>query len=279
MYNLQVNRDFQIEEIFGCGQAFRYRQLMDGGYEVIAFSKRLRIWQKGDSVTLSCDKEAYEGIWQGYFDMTSDYTHMKGRLIESDSRLSDYIDRKPGIRILRQAPFEMVITFILSQNKSMPQIMQLVERIAETYGTPYEDTNGTFYAFPEPDQLKNVSEEEFRQLKVGFRAPYLIDAIRHINDGRLNLKEVGDMPTASAREALLQVKGIGRKVADCILLFGYHRMEVFPLDVWMKRAMKKLYFQDDKATDRAMLAKAEEIYGDLAGLAQQYIFFGTVAGE
>lgn len=274
--NIKVNRSFDIKDIMECGQAFRYERLDDGHYDLIAYGKRIRVQQSGEQVELSCSEEAFDQLWKGYFDLSSDYEDMQNQLIGLDERMASYIGRKPGIRILRQEPFEMLITFILSQNKAMPQIKLLVKRISETYGDILTDVYGTYYAFPRPEQLAGVSEADFRALKVGFRAPYLVDAIHKVVTGRLDLEALWQGPTEEARETLMTVKGVGRKVSDCVLLFAYHRMDVFPLDVWMKRAVSQLYFNDQKVSDQVMLDFAAKTFGDLSGIAQQYLFYGTV---
>ena len=278
MIRIDTDVHFDIEETLTCGQAFRYSLLEDGSYETIARGKRIRVKQEGHELVLTCSMRDFDGFWKGYFDLGEDYGQLKERLVRADDRMAPYIDKKPGIHILRQDPFEMVITFILSQNKSMPQIRQLVQRLSETYGPVLTDEYGSYRAFPEPEDMFAVTEETFRSLKVGFRAPYLVDAVRRIHLGELDLKALETMPTEEARMCLMTVKGIGRKVADCILLFGYHRLDVFPLDVWMKRAVTELYFHGEKVSEKQMLAMAQEVFGDLAGIAQQYIFFGTIEG-
>lgn len=278
MFSFVVEDSFDIKDILECGQAFRYDVIEAGHYEVIALGRRLRVSQVGEEVTFDCSDDDYLVHWYNYFDMDVNYSAMKQRLIEIDSRMSAYISKKPGIRILRQAPFEMLMTFILSQNKSMPQIKQLVARISENYGTELEDGYGRFHCFPEPEQLAQVTEAEFRALKVGFRAPYLVDAVDKVISGAVDLHRINECTTEEARIRLLTIKGVGRKVADCVLLFGYHRMDVFPLDVWMKRAVSHLYYQEQKVTDKEMLTFAEETFGELSGIAQQYLFYGTVEG-
>lgn len=277
--NIKVDRSYDIKDIMECGQAFRYTRLEDHVYEVIAFGQRIRVKQKRNDVWMSCSELAYQQLWQTYFDLSSDYLRMQEELIKVDHRMAAYIDRKPGIRILRQEAFEMLITFILSQNKSMPQIKQLVARICETYGDVIKDNYGDYYAFPRPEQLSEVEDAEFRSLKVGFRAPYLVDAIGKVVSGEVDLEALNNMTTEDARNSLLTIKGVGRKVSDCVLLFAYHRMDVFPLDVWMKRAVSHLYYQDEKVSDQQMLTFAAEKFGNLSGIAQQYLFYGTVDRE
>ncbi len=267
------NNHFDIEHILECGQAFRYSKLDDYQYDVIGFGKRVRVVQKGKDIEFLCSDEDYNKLWINYFDLKSDYGQFKKLLIEKEPRLAEAIEHKQGIRILRQEPFEMLITFILSQNKSMPQIKVLVNRLSTIYGTEQEDEFGKFNQFPSPQQLAHVTEAEFRELKVGFRAPYLVDAIHKVVSKQVMLESMYNQDTQEAREALMSVKGVGRKVSDCVLLFGFHKMDVFPLDVWMKRIMNHLYSKEDKLSDTQMLSLAEKLYGKLGGLAQQYLFY------
>lgn len=276
---LTVEDSFDIKDIMECGQAFRYELLGAGHYDIFAYGKRLRVLQVNNRVTLNCEQLEYDTVWYHYFDMGTDYGAMKSRLIGVDQRMEGYINKKPGIRILRQEAFEMLITFILSQNKAMPQIKQLVARLSEHYGLQREDAYGTFNAFPSPEALAKVSEATFRALKVGFRAPYLVDAIEKVSSGEVNLHSLESLTTEEARNLLMTIKGVGRKVADCVLLFGYHRMDVFPLDVWMRRVVSQLYFDHQKVSDKQMLMFAEEKFGELSGISQQYLFYGTVDGE
>ncbi len=198
---------------------------------------------------------------------------------KKDEHLRKAARSKSGLRILRQEPFEMMMTFIISQNKSMDQIKVLVERLAIAYGDYIEDSYGGYYTFPTPIQLQSVTEQDYRDLKVGFRAPYLQDAVRRVIDGSLCLEAIQGMDIQQARDALMTVKGIGPKVADCILLFGYGMVDVFPVDVWIRRMMTVTYFDEEKVSDKKILAFATSYFDGYAGIAQQYLFYyGRDAG-
>lgn len=268
-----MKNDFNIQQILECGQSFRYKKLDEGHYEIIARDKRLRIKQTGSNINFDCSHEEYELIWQGYFDFGRNYTTLKGMLIQKDAILKEAVEHKPGLRILRQAPFEMIITFILSQNKSMPQIMILVERLSSVYGEVVSDQYGEYCVFPTPEALRYVTEEDYRELKTGFRAPYLVDAVRLVLNGTIDFVVVDQADKEVAREVLMQVKGIGPKVADCILLFGFAKVDVFPVDVWIRRMMTNAYFKGEKVSDKKILTFAEGYFGGVAGIAQQYLFF------
>lgn len=270
---------FSVRECLECGQAFRHIEIEENYHEVIVGKKRLRIDERSTDTVFYCTAEAFNDFWQSYFDLQADYFDYQQRLIAIDERLAPLIERHKGVRILRQDPFEMLITFILSQNKSMVQIKQLVNRLSETYGEKLEDAYGVYYAFPTPSELAEVSDAEFRSLKVGFRAPYLVGAVDAVVSGTLSLTRLEQLPTGEAREALMSLKGVGQKVADCILLFAYHRMDVFPLDVWMKRAVRHLYFESAEVSDKKLRVFAEEKFGNLGGIAQQYIFYSAFEGN
>ncbi len=274
---LVVDDSFLLTDILECGQAFRYERLGEEEYFVIAGGKRLHVKQVGYEVFMSCTDEEFDDFWEEYFDVRTDYTTIQKDLAKIEPKIKDLISAKRGIRILRQDPFEMLITFIISQNKSMVHIKQLVKGICEKYGEKREDEFGFYYSFPTPEALKAVSMDEFRMMKVGFRDKYLFDAVGKVTSGSIDLNALKDMSTEVAREQLTSIKGIGNKVADCILLFGYHKLDVFPVDVWTRRGLTKLYFENEKVTDDALREKAYDVFGQLCGIAQQYIFFGTIS--
>lgn len=273
MVHKTIEEGFKIDQILECGQCFRYTKIDEMHYELIAFGQRLRVKQDGAEVYFDCSEEEYEVIWHNYFDFDRDYPALMRLLASKDKYLKEAVTDKSGTRILNQDPFEMILCFIISQNKSIPQIKVLVQRLCETYGKSVEDRYGSFYAFPSPQSLKKVTEDEFRALKVGFRGPYLKAAVDAVNSGSLILDSLYEMDRAEARARLTAVKGIGNKVADCILLFGYGKSDVFPIDVWVRRIMTEYYFDGEKVSDKKILDFADDYYGDISGLAQQYLFF------
>lgn len=266
--------DFDIEEVLECGQCFHFTKLGDKLYELIAFGKYLRVKQDNTRVTLfDTTMEEYNHTWKRYFDLDKDYSDIKDRILKLDNRLSDAIKAKPGVRILRQDFFETLISFIISQNKQIPHIKQIVHNISEKYGSKiYLNDNHVVYAFPTVEQLAVVTEEQLRECKVGFRAPYIKCATDMVASGQICEEKLLDMSVADAREALMTIKGVGEKVANCVLLFGLGFTDTFPVDVWMKRIMEYMYF--DSPQDKKLIESfAMEKYGDLAGYAQQYLFF------
>ncbi len=274
--------DFDIEEILECGQCFHFTKLGDKEYEILALGKYLHIKQENslqevdlsNRITLyNTSLDDYERLWKDYFDMDRDYHHIKNHIVSIDDRLTDAIAAKKGVRIIKQEFFETLISFIISQNKQIPHIKQIVHTISERYGDEIVLSDGRrVYSFPTVDKLYHVSEEELRECKVGFRAPYIKDAVDKVYMGEIDGVILQSLSVQEAREKLMTIKGVGEKVANCVLLFGLGFTDVFPVDVWMKRIMEYMYFEED--TKKEIIEKfAMDRYGKYAGFAQQYLFY------
>lgn len=264
--------DFLLEHILECGQCFRFYQEGDG-YTIVAKGRMLRVRQVNQELTLFCSEEEYQSIWHVYFDIGRDYSAIKRALSDKDDHLKNAVTQKHGIRLLRQEPWEMLISFILSQTKQIPQIKQLIETLSNRYGELiYREGTKAYYSFPTPKQLFMATEEDIRALKVGFRAPYIWEATQKVSKGEINLSALEEMSYEDAKKVLMSLKGVGQKVADCVLLFAYGKYEVFPTDVWVKRVMEYYYFgENTKMEDIQIFAKS--YFGDYAGFAQQYLFY------
>jgi N-glycosylase/DNA lyase len=271
---LQGVNSFDIEDILECGQCFRFKKLEDKEYLIIAYNRLLRIKQIRDEIRFfNTTIGEFHKIWSPYFDLETDYEQLKNQLIQLDSTLVTAIDIKNGIRILKQELWEMIISFIISQNKQILHIKQIIDNISKSYGEKIGEYEGeSYYSFPTVHQLVKVSEEELRACKVGFRAPYIIDACQKIVSGEIDLNEVKALSTNEVKEKLLAVKGVGNKIADCILLYGLGRSEVFPTDVWIKRIVEHLYLKEEVKVEKIQEFAANK-FGDLAGYAQQYLFY------
>lgn len=267
------NQDFNIQQILECGQCFRFHKMNEHDYIIIAYNKILRIRQIDNKILLYCNKDDYEKIWATYFDMKRDYSKIKEYLSEKDVHLKTAIKEKYGVRILKQDPWEVLISFIISQNKQIPHIKKIISDLSSKYGNLIgKIDNEEYYSFPTIQQMSCVSEEELRELKVGFRAPYIIDAINKVNNGEIKLEELYFLEYDDAKKILMTIKGVGNKVADCVLLFGFGKYEVFPTDVWIKRIMEYYYF--DKNTRIEVIHEfAKKYFGNYAGFAQQYLFY------
>ncbi|MCL2236444.1 MAG: N-glycosylase [Defluviitaleaceae bacterium] len=262
-------RQFNIGEVLECGQCFRFEKLDNNFYSLVAFSHTLFAKQRGDAAEFwyenrKLDIEEFKEIWVDYFDLERDYEKIQQKIAQDDPIMQRAVEFAPGIRLLNQDPWEILLSFIISANNRIPQIKQVIKNICEAYG---ENSS-----FPTPEQLKNVTAEDFRVLKTGFRDKYLVDAVAHVLAGNLPIQRDESVSTADLRERLLAVKGIGEKVAHCILLMGYGRYNSFPVDVWVQRVMERLYFNGEKTSVAKIHQFAGERWGDYASFANQYLF-------
>lgn len=261
---------FDIDQTFSCGQCFRFDRQEDGGYIGVAYNRVLSIRQEGDTVTLAHTNLAeYHQVWERYLDIGRDYSTVIKRL-DQDEHIRAATTFGSGIRILAQEPFECLVSFLLSQNNSIPNIRRVVERICRTYGTQLAQG---YFAFPTPQQLGRADEEALANLRCGYRAGYIAQAVASVLDGSFDLA-IGHLPTEELRQRLMSLKGVGRKVADCIALFGYQKIDVFPTDVWVKKAMRELYQVEGSEID----SFSSQYFGKYRGLAQQYLFYHMRCG-
>ena len=260
---------FDACQILECGQCFRFEKLGENHYKIIALGKMLEIKQEGDVITLTpCSIYDFETLWKNYFDLTRDYDLVKAIISKNDFVMESSIAHAPGIRVLNQEFWEMIISFIISQNNRIPMIKKVIENISREYGTPIDGGS----AFPKATQLIDVSADELMLHKTGFRAKYIKDAVTKSLAGELDEDFLKSLPTPQARKQLTCVYGIGDKVADCVMLFGMGRTDVFPADVWIKRVISQLYYSGKDIPLKELQAFAQDKWGDNAGLAQQYLF-------
>ena len=258
---------FSLSETLECGQCFRFHKEENGGYTVIASSNVNTFEQEGDSILFYDDGNV--AFWTEYFDWERDYQAMQNKLALDDDVMHEAISFATGIHIVKQAFFETLLSFIISQNNHIPRIRGLIQKLSETYGTPL---GGVHYAFPTAAQLTNVTEADYRQLGCGFRGRYLEDAVRRVLAGGYRDEELSQLPTEALRERLMDICGVGQKVADCVMLFSLGRYEVFPTDVWIQRIMREAYFQGEVVSPKVIQAEALRRFGQDAGFAQQYLF-------
>ena len=270
---------FELKDIFDCGQCFRWNAEEDGSYTGVFGNNVLNVKKENEVVT-------FEGICEGdirktveyYFDLNRDYKQIKKRLSKIDNNMKTSIEYGQGIRILNQDLWETIISFIISANNNIPRIKGIIERLSNKYGKEIEYNGKKYYTFPSAEELKYVSVEDFRSLGLGFRDIRLYETTHMILEGKVDLDKLRKNPnTTEVREQLLTLSGVGPKVADCILLFSdLKRFEVFPIDVWVRRVMNDLYIkqEDENKVSKKQIEKlAEEKFGNLAGLAQQYLFY------
>lgn len=250
--------ELDLQQTLDCGQCFRWQVLPGGEYRGIAFGQKLTITEQNGTVLFhGVTATEFESIWIPYFDLDFDYATVRESFAEMHPALKEAARFAPGIRLLRQDPWEALCSFILSQNNNIPRIKGLVDRLCQLLG---EQRDG-FYDFPTPERLAEQTIDTLAPVRSGFRAKYLIDAAQKVVDGTVNLNALYHLPMDQARQSLTQIYGVGDKVAECALLYGFHRLEAFPMDVWMKRAMAVL-----------LPGYSPEQLGPYAGVAQQYLF-------
>lgn len=262
---------FSTEAVFDCGQAFRFLPVEGTAHECeyggVAFGKYVSVAQDGDTLTLYGATEDDLGkIWIPYLGLDFDIASARNDIISRSENpaLREAVEYGRGIRILRQEKWETLCSFIISQNNNIPRIRGLIGTLSKALGEPIETPCGTAYSFPTAKAVAAAGVDALREMKLGFRAPYIYDAATKVATGEIDLDAVASaQTTAEAAEMLMKIKGVGPKVAACTLLFGFDRTDAFPVDVWVKRVIEK-YFP--APFDAASL-------GAYAGLAQQYLFY------
>ena len=276
---LEHYNSFNLKDIFECGQCFRWNEESDGSYTGIFSSNVLNVKKIEEGIFFNgiCEKDIVNTVIN-YFDLERDYEQIKNILSKVDNNMEESIKYGEGIRILNQDLWETIISFIISANNNIPRIKGIIERLSKKYGKRIEFNDKEYYTFPTAEELKDVSIEEYRELGLGFRDIRLYETTQMVLNKDidiLNLNKIKD--TNKVREELLKLSGVGPKVADCILLFStLKRFDVFPIDVWVRRVMNDLYIHKEDEKDvnkREILNLAQEKFGNLEGIAQQYLFY------
>ena len=246
--------DLDLRQTLDCGQAFRWEEI-PSAYEQTFTGYRgkmpLTVSQDHDRIIFhDTSEDDLRDIWAGYFDLETDYSALKDRFSE-DEHLKRAIEFAPGIRILRQDPEETLISFIISQNNNIPRIKGIINRLCEIYG-----------GFPEISEMGESDEDTLSPLRAGFRTKYLLDCVQKVNSGEVSTDSIYDMSLEEGSEYLKQIKGVGEKVAKCVLLFGYHKLDAYPIDVWIKRVNEQYYPHGLPGCIKGF-----------EGAAQQYLFY------
>ena len=262
--------DFDIKEILECGQVFSYKFMCDC-YIVYSADKKAKVTETNLGYIIKTNNPQY---FENYFDLKTDYGKIKETLSKFPI-LKKPIDFGKGIRILKQNLFETLISFIVSANNNIKRIQMILERLREKLGSKV----GDFYAFPTREQLKGASVEFFKEIGAGYRADYLYKVVRQIDDNTLN--EWQKLDTKDLRNKLISLSGIGPKVADCVLLFGYGRQDVFPVDTWIEKMYVKFYCSNSQIVPNREKIRENLVkeFGNLSGYAQQYLFYSMRSRE
>lgn len=274
-YILRNAKSFEPVHIFECGQCFRWNKEEDGSYTGVIKNSVINVKKIGNDVNFTgvCD-ENIKQICEEYFNLQTNYEAIKEKLSNIDIYLKNSIEYGNGIRILKQDLWETLLSFIISANNNIPRIKTIIERIAKKYGNRIEYRNKMYYTFPTPEMLQNASIDDFRGLGLGFRDVRIYETVQRTLKGEIDLEKLKqEENTEVLRKKLLEIPGVGPKVADCVMLFALNRFDVFPVDVWVKRVISELYFNKKEQTPNVIHEFAEKQYGNLAGLAQQYLFY------
>ncbi len=251
--------NFDLAQIAGSGQCFRMTGREDGSYEVIALDRRLVLRSEGDKIVFDCGNEDFEGFWRHYFDLDTDYGAFISAIDPDDMYLTAAASFGKGIRILNQDIWEMLVTFLISQQNNIPRIRRCISNICEKYG---EKRDG-YYAFPIPESLASLPEDALMACNLGYRSKYVVRCARDVAEGRTDLNALRALPYEEARAALMGLYGVGKKVADCICLFALHTIDAFPIDTHIRRVLEQ-HYQKGFPFER---------YAGFAGVLQQYIFY------
>ena len=253
--------DFDLEKTFECGQCFRWSADESGTYTGVAFGHAARLRRCGESVFISCSSEDFETVWRDYFDLDRDYPQIRQALCVDDFMRSA-TEFGAGIRLLRQEKWESLCSFIISQNNNIPRIKTIINTLCREFGEIIDFDDEQLYTFPSAERLAGIDEKQLAPLRCGYRAEYIVNAAKMVAYGFVDLDALAESTPPAARAVLKTLHGVGDKVADCVMLFGLHMLDAFPLDVWMKRAVVQHYGPNFDPG----------IFSPYAGIAQQYIF-------
>lgn len=266
-YIFKTSDDLDLDKIFGCGQCFRWNRREDGSYIGAARGCAAIVRAIDGGIEVISSTGGSRELWQDYFDLDTDYSSIR-RAVANCEYMERAADFGRGIRLLHQDKWEALCSFIFSQCNNITRISGIVERFCSLYGKPIQLEDRVIYDFPDVTTVAGLTEEDMAPLRSGYRAPYVLAAAQEIVQGRLDLEKTALLPTDQALKTLRSLRGVGEKVANCVLLFGLNKRDAFPIDVWMKRALKENFPPDfDPA-----------VFGANAGIAQQYIFYYARSG-
>lgn len=269
-----ISEDFEPKHVFDCGQCFRWLREEDGSYTGVVQGRVINVKKENDLIIFdNTNKEDFENIWFDYFDLGRNYSEIKNELKVMDEYLEKATEFGKGIRILQQDGWEMLISFIISANNRIPMIQRAINNLSERYGKFIGEYRGKkYYAFPTPEELSKVSVEDIRACQTGFRDKYIKSVVDYVSENNVDVLSYRKLNTDECIKELVKFNGVGPKVADCIALFGMQKYDTFPVDVWVKRVMEEFYVEDNLSLPKIRKFALEK-FGDLAGFAQQYLFY------
>lgn len=265
LYNID---HFDLEQTFLCGQCFRWDKTEDGVFYGVVADNAVKAYYH-DPKTIFIESSNPDLVfWSHYLNFSCDYNKAEEDL-SKDKILGPCIKLGQGIRILRQDLWETLISFIISANNNIPRIKRIIDNLCRLYGERIDFDGKTFYGFPKPETLANLELSDFAEIRAGFRDKYILDAAKKVVSGEVDLSKIPKLSNNEAKAELMKIKGVGTKVADCILLFSLGRHDVFPLDVWTKRILTEVY----GITEKDIPDFIKSTFGNNAGLAQQYLYY------
>lgn len=266
----RVIENFNAKQICESGQCFRMRREEEGRYSVIAGNRYLELKQQGQECIFYCGDAEFHTFWKEYFDLEEDYAACIAQISPKDIYLRNAAEFGWGIRILRQDLWEMIVSFLISQQNNIARIRRCIENICEAYGERLTNARGqVYYGFPPPEALAGLEEDALKECNLGYRSKYVVRAAKSVVSGECDLEAIRRLPYEKAREELLKLYGVGEKVADCICLFALHHLEAFPVDTHINQALQKHY--------RRGFPKRR--YKGCQGVLQQYIFYYELNGH
>ena len=270
MIKIEKN-NINLLETLTSGQCFRVYEESDNSFVVVLNDRVVNIKEENDCFVIkSNNEENLEFKIKEYLDYFTDYESINNEIIKSEEKFKKIIEEVNGYRILNQDSFEMIISYIISQNNNVKRIIKYIEVFSSIYGEKVIFRNKEYYLFPKWEVVKNLSIDDLKPLKIGFRDKYIISFIDFYKKNENLLRELDILDTNKAMDYLMMVKGIGPKVASCILLFGFHRFDTFPIDTWVKKFLKDYYSIDGDV--KFMQSKLKKIFGRNSGIAIQYMF-------
>ncbi|MFZ7133643.1 MAG: DNA-3-methyladenine glycosylase family protein [Eubacteriales bacterium] len=261
---------FDIDQTFGCGQCFRWSLADVNTYVGVVGNQVLEITLKDGEYHLNVSMDEFINKWRHYFDFTRDYSIII-KSLSVDDIMRNAVHFASGIRLLNQDEWETLISFIISSNNNIPRIKKIIECICQFFGKKVTYKGKVYYSFPTPKELEGITLEDLKEIRCGYRGAYILDAIQKVSSGDVDLYGVNDLDTQEARNELMKIKGVGPKVADCILLFSMGKTECYPIDVWIKKTTEDLYFKK-QVKEKEIKEFAANYWGNHAGFAQQYLF-------
>ena len=266
---IKVN-NFNLKDTVTCGQIFRFEEEKDNSYTIILSDRVINIKLVGNELVVkSSDENNLEKVIRNYFDLYYDYEMINKELLKIDSSNKSIIDSCKGLKMINEPIFETIISYIISSNNRVPQIKKALDNISKTYGKKVVFNNKEYYLFPSLEEISNCDINTLRNCKVGFRDKYIYEFINKVKNNEFDINRIIEMNSEDALEYLKTLNGVGDKVASCILLFGYHRFDVFPIDTWVKKYMKDKYNIEGVNKIQDFVYKK---YRDYSGIVIQYMF-------